>query len=58
VFTFPVLQLLQPNLADASIDYRLARLPGARVKARSSMRGNDPAPLAGAMFPWGTWPPT
>ena len=44
---FPPILLLHPDAADTLLSYRVARLPGAREKARSYS-----PPFDGAMFPW------
>ena len=44
---FPGVLLTHPDVANSLLQYRLARLPGARDKARSYS-----PPFAGAMFPW------
>ena len=43
----PGLLLLHPDTAQTLLDYRTARLPGAREKA-----GSYSPPFGGAMFPW------
>lgn len=60
---FPGVLLLHPDTAQTLLDYRTARLPGARDKASSYT-----PPFSGAMFPWEsaltgeetcpTWAPT
>ena len=44
---FPTLALLYPSYAASLLEYRIARLPGARTKARSYT-----PPYSGAMYPW------
>ena len=44
---YPTLALLYPGCAESLLEYRIARLPGARTKAKSYT-----PPYSGAMYPW------